>query len=62
MIRAVAWHPEQVPPTALDDASDPPFDPEALGLDRHQVFLTASEAVFIFESELGAGALESLLE
>ncbi len=43
-------------------ADGPPFDPEALGLDRHQVFLTASEAVFIFESELGAGALESLLE
>lgn len=43
-------------------ADGPPFDPEALGLNRHQVFLTASEAVFIFESELGAGALESLLE
>ncbi len=43
-------------------ADGPPFDPEALGLDRHQVFLTASEAVFIFESELGAGALEALLE
>jgi hypothetical protein len=42
-------------------AAGPPFDPEALGLDRHQVFLTASEAVFIFESDLGAGALEALL-
>jgi hypothetical protein len=43
-------------------ADGPPFDPEALGLDRHQVFLTTSEAVFVFESELGAGALEPLLE
>ena len=42
-------------------AVGPPFDPEALGLDRHQVFLTASDAVFIFESDLGAGALEELL-
>jgi hypothetical protein len=40
----------------------PPFDPEALGLDRHQVYLTASEAIFIFESHLGAKALEPLLE
>jgi hypothetical protein len=39
----------------------PPFDPEALGLDRHQVFLTGSEVVFIFESGLGAKALEPLL-
>jgi hypothetical protein len=43
-------------------AAGPPFDPEALGLDRHQVFLTASEAVFIFESDLGAAALEPLLQ
>jgi hypothetical protein len=40
----------------------PPFDPaEAPGLDRHEVFLTANEAVFLFESPLGAAALESLL-
>jgi hypothetical protein len=43
-------------------AGGPPFDPEALGLDRHQVYLTGSEAVFIFESQLGAKALEPLLE
>jgi hypothetical protein len=43
-------------------AAGPPFDPELLGLDRHQVFLTASEAVFIFESQLGADALEPLLQ
>jgi len=33
-----------------------------LGLDRHQVYLTGSEAVFIFESKLGADALEPLLQ
>jgi hypothetical protein len=43
-------------------AGGPPFDPEALGLDRHQVYLTGSEAIFIFESKLGAKALEPLLE
>jgi hypothetical protein len=41
-----------------DDAHDeaevllkegPPFDPEELGLDRHSVYLTASELVFVFE-------------
>jgi hypothetical protein len=43
-------------------AAGPPFDPEALELDRHLVFLTASEAVFVFESKLGADALEPLLQ
>lgn len=28
----------------------PPFDPEAAGLERHQVFLTDHEAVFLFEA------------
>jgi hypothetical protein len=40
----------------------PPFDPEKIdGLDRHEVFLTAGEAVFVFESQLRADALASLL-
>jgi hypothetical protein len=40
----------------------PPFDPaETPGLDRHEVFLTSSEVVFVFESPLGADAFESLL-
>jgi hypothetical protein len=43
-------------------AAGPPFDPEVLKLDRHFVFLTQSEAIFVFESELGAGALEPLLQ
>jgi hypothetical protein len=29
-------------------AQGPPFDPAALGLKRHQVFITAREAVFVF--------------
>ena len=28
----------------------PPFDPEAPGLERHQVFFTDQEAVFVFEA------------
>ena len=40
----------------------PPFDPEqTTGLDRHEVFLTSEEVVFVFESKLGAEALEPLL-
>ncbi len=40
----------------------PPFDPEQTALDRHAVFLTPQEAVFVFESRLGSKALEPLLE
>jgi hypothetical protein len=29
----------------------PPFDPEEVGLERHHVFLTDEEAVFVFEAE-----------
>ena len=40
----------------------PPFDPVVIeGLDRHDVFLTSDEAVFVFESHLGADALSPLL-
>lgn len=30
-------------------AKGPPFDPAELGFRRHRVFLTATEAVFVFE-------------
>ncbi len=43
-------------------AAGPPFDPVELDLERHVVFLTPSEAVFIFESRHGADALEPLLQ
>lgn len=40
----------------------PPFDPEQMtGLDRHEVFLTPQEAIFLFDSQLGADALAPLL-
>jgi hypothetical protein len=29
----------------------PPFDPDEIGLGRHQAFVTESEAVFLFEAE-----------
>jgi hypothetical protein len=44
----------------IDDG--PPFDPERLRLDRHEVFLTSDEAIFLFESRLGAHAIDPLLE
>ena len=31
--------------------SGPPFDPREVGLDRHDVYLTESEAVFVFEGD-----------
>jgi hypothetical protein len=40
-------------------ADGPPFDPESLGLERHQVFLTQQEAVFVFECERGREGLRS---
>jgi hypothetical protein len=40
----------------------PPFDPASIaGLDRHEVYLTPDEALFVFESGLGAEALAPLL-
>ncbi len=39
----------------------PPFDPERIGLEHHEVFLTESEVVFLFTSQLGVEALEPLL-
>jgi hypothetical protein len=40
----------------------PPFDPAAIpGLDRHEVFLSGDEAVFLFDSNLGADALRALV-
>jgi hypothetical protein len=43
-------------------SSGPPFDPTAIdGLDRHEVFVTSEEAVFVFESSLGPETLAPLL-
>jgi hypothetical protein len=46
---------------ALLDAG-PPFNPSQLpGLDRHEVFLTLDEVIFLFDSSFGAHAIEPLL-
>lgn len=42
-------------------ASGPPFDPQELPLETHELFLTSSEAIFVFESGSGA-ELELLLD
>ena len=34
----------------------PPFDPDEVGLGRHQVFLTESEAIFLFEADSAEAA------
>jgi hypothetical protein len=39
----------------------PPFDPAAVGVLRHDVFLTEREAIFVFETESGTEALERIL-
>jgi len=33
-------------------ANGPPFDPQAIGLDRHQVLLTDDSAIFVFEGQI----------
>lgn len=43
-------------------AEGPPFEPREIpGLLRHDVFVGAREAIFVFETESGAEALETLL-
>jgi hypothetical protein len=41
-------------------AGGPPFDASRVGLDRHQVFVTDSEAIFLFDA-VGPGTIEELL-
>jgi hypothetical protein len=41
-------------------AIGPPFSPDALDLEAHNVFLTSDEAIFVFESSRGADALDPL--
>lgn len=40
----------------------PPFDPEKVGLQRHQVYLTESEVVFLFEAEAREAAAKLIGE
>lgn len=39
----------------------PPFDPARTSLDRHEVFLTGDEAVFVFEGANARAAVEQLV-
>jgi hypothetical protein len=41
-------------------AEGPPFDPEEKGLERHEVFLTDQEAVFLFEGPNAAEIVQRL--
>jgi hypothetical protein len=41
--------------------SGPPFDPQQLPLESHELFLTSNEAIFVFESRSGT-TIESLLD
>ena len=42
-------------------AAGPPFDPARTPLDRHQVFVTGDEAVFLFEGANARAAVEDLV-
>lgn len=42
-------------------AEGPPFDPAAIGLAGHKVFLTEHEAVFVFDVRTGPQGLERIL-
>jgi hypothetical protein len=41
-------------------AAGPPFDPETKGLERHEVFLTETDAVFLFEGPNAADVVQKL--
>jgi hypothetical protein len=41
-------------------AAGPPFDPDTKGLERHEVFLTDSEAVFLFEGPNAADVVQRI--
>jgi hypothetical protein len=43
-------------------AKGPPFDPEATGLDRHAVYLSAGEVVFVFEGREVEWIVEQLVD
>jgi hypothetical protein len=41
--------------------SGPPFDPATVGFDRHTVFLSATEVVFVFEGREVEWAIDKLV-
>lgn len=42
-------------------SSGPPFDPAQTPLDRHSVYLSADEVVFVFEGPNASAAVEQLV-
>jgi hypothetical protein len=43
-------------------AAGPPFEPEALGFERHAVYLSAGEVVFLFEGPTAARRLANIVD
>ena len=39
----------------------PPFDPAAIGLEKHAVYLTEREAIFVFDTDQGVEAFERIV-
>jgi hypothetical protein len=58
LVVVVPLEPEMVDRARELLAEGPPFDLDALGFDRHRVYLTGREAVFVFEGEDESAALE----
>ena len=40
----------------------PPFDPQTMGFDRHSVYLSQNDVVFVFEGENAARKLASVVD
>jgi hypothetical protein len=43
-------------------AAGPPFDPEGLGFERHSVYLSSEEVVFVFEGPAVARRLADMID
>jgi hypothetical protein len=54
--------PETEPRAAELIAEGAPFDPHAIGLRRHAIFLSAGEVVFVFEGDEVEWVVDSLID
>jgi hypothetical protein len=54
--------PETEPRAAELIAEGAPFDPHAIGLRRHAIFLSAGEVVFVFEGDEVEWLVDSLID
>jgi hypothetical protein len=43
-------------------SAGPPFDPDALGFERHSVYLSSTEVVFLFEGSAAARRLADVID